>query len=410
MPFIPAQMRNDTVDNTTLYKRVVSYGGRFTDKDWYEDHKYPLPAFPYEAKWTICPKVRYAYTLTRSEFHWYYGWQEVTYNMDSGALYLADYVNTFPSLIAEYNATRQDVLTDIEMTALELLKGQSLAVGMMWRERKQTGALLLGAADTACRAIRALASKNPIKMYRILSGKNPNKKMRRTLRNTAKRVIRAGGSVGDAWLQYRYAWTPFILDVRDSIKATGVTQEKLNRCRIKANAKKRSTQYTQTIELFAQDLPHTFNVDGDFYGQAIVYYSVSNPWAAAIAGLMNVEATIWDAIPFSFVFDWFVDISSYLDLREATVGLEFQSGFISVMERRSIVDVSAPRVDMPLYNGKPCWYVRPTLPMRSDITLTRTVLSSFPTPSIRFIGNGVTPNRFVDVVSFGLGLLRRRFG
>lgn len=61
-----------------------------------------------------------------------------------------------------------------------------------------------------------------------------------------------------------------------------------------------------------------------------VYY-VYSKWQAAFSKLQltNVPLVAWEVVPYSFVFDWAVDMGDYLELANATVGCEFLSGTLS---------------------------------------------------------------------------------
>lgn len=58
-----------------------------------------------------------------------------------------------------------------------------------------------------------------------------------------------------------------------------------------------------------------------------VHYAYSK-WLAAFQKLQlgNGKLVAWEMTPYSFVFDWLVDVGSYLELANATVGCEFLSG------------------------------------------------------------------------------------
>lgn len=81
-----------------------------------------------------------------------------------------------------------------------------------------------------------------------------------------------------------------------------------------------------------------------------VYY-VYSKWQAAFAKLQltNAPLVAWEVIPYSFVFDWAVDMGDYLELANATVGCEFLSGTLSYRvagELQPAPVVFTPRVDV----------------------------------------------------------------
>jgi hypothetical protein len=46
-------------------------------------------------------------------------------------------------------------------------------------------------------------------------------------------------------------------------------------------------------------------------------------------GLANPAALVWEALPLSFVFDWFVPVGNWLQGATAEAGLEHQFGFMT---------------------------------------------------------------------------------
>lgn len=60
-----------------------------------------------------------------------------------------------------------------------------------------------------------------------------------------------------------------------------------------------------------------------------VTYSISDYSLSAVTSIADPLAVGWDLVPWSFIVDRFVDLGSYLELRNATVGTMFRSGCLS---------------------------------------------------------------------------------
>lgn len=60
-----------------------------------------------------------------------------------------------------------------------------------------------------------------------------------------------------------------------------------------------------------------------------ITYSITDASLSAITSLADPLAVGWDLVPWSFIVDRFVDLGSYLELRNATLGTTFKSGSTS---------------------------------------------------------------------------------
>jgi len=285
------------------------------------------------------------------------------------------------SRIGEYLNNRDNKL-------LKKLKGQSLPLIMAWREREETGKLFIAVANRigdACKVIR-----HPKQFVRRLY-KDYKRRDQIHLKAMERRAQKAYISflrykkwpktrksrVGDLFLQYEFAWRPLIKDIQDAIDATANTEAHLSGGHVKVGFKDSGTVTIlggrmTSIEL---ELQCEYNVRG----HQKVYWGVDSVALATLSQFQSLPETLWDSVPYSFVVDWFIDVGSYLELRNATLGLSFKNGYKSLCVEKRFTSKTRGRViayDNP-YTAQSTW------PERYQFSFQRQILKSFPEPHLQ---------------------------
>ena len=136
------------------------------------------------------------------------------------------------------------------------------------------------------------------------------------------------------WLEYQYGWKPLMGDIIGGIKniQTGMRRDPLLQqfvakgvCR--DQEQRHDTSYGRDRELTLQILVKTQYA-----------YRISSSVLDAIDtfGVINPLSIAWEAVPFSFVVDWFVPIGNTLEALTATAGLEFVSGSRSYVHYKTL--------------------------------------------------------------------------
>lgn len=115
-------------------------------------------------------------------------------------------------------------------------------------------------------------------------------------------------SLAEKWLAYNFMWKPLINDVYTLVK--GFTPVKSSPIRTRGSI---STTDTEKFESYSsvQIRTSTYDVRASVVGSIII----NDPLIAVLdeIGLADPGKIIWDAIPFSFVVDWFINIGSIID-------------------------------------------------------------------------------------------------
>lgn len=288
------------------------------------------------------------------------------------------------SMISELDAWVSGIQVWKSNTLLSKIKAQSLPILMLYKERHQTGKLITKFLDDALYTIGNL--KHPKRVLFRMGVYDPQKHTGNFLRKLRKKTMSCE-TAGDAWLQYRFAWTPLYHDIADSLKASEDFEKKIHRFSQSAG-----TKFGHGItKNMVSWLTGEENWSG-FIGGAVSYrvnYHISDVTLAGVGSMMDIPTFLWDAVPWSFVIDRVVDVSSYLDLRNATLGTEFTSGYFTTFYQRTIYPARTRTSYYPnrltyLIGGRKYFTQIFNPPPREDVYMNRVKLTSFPTPKLEY--------------------------
>jgi hypothetical protein len=117
------------------------------------------------------------------------------------------------------------------------------------------------------------------------------------------------------WLEYTFGWTPMIQDVYSA-------------CQVLSQNFGFFKHKVRTYDLYPQvqawDGGSSYSTISDCYYTCGATVRVTNPNVnlANQLGLLNPAYVLWDAVPFSFVIDWFAPVGKLLRRLSNGVGLE----------------------------------------------------------------------------------------
>jgi len=136
-------------------------------------------------------------------------------------------------------------------------------------------------------------------------------------RSRVRKITQSGGDVSSLWLEYTFGWKPLVQDIYN---ATQVLQQDFNFSKFKASRSVPAyVDYVNSSGFgYAASAAVWCNVGG--------YVRITNPnlFLANQLGLTNPAAVAYDAIPFSFVLDWFLPVQKFLASFQNDVGLEMK--------------------------------------------------------------------------------------
>jgi len=150
----------------------------------------------------------------------------------------------------------------------------------------------------------------------------PSRRALRSFRKKQTKGLRQKGELAsDVFLEFHFGWVPLVKDIG---AAVDVLQSPFNG---KVTVKGRGTAQAETG---VKPAPGSFGTNQLHVWtsrvQIIADLHVTNPnlYLANQLGLVNPVAVVWEVIPFSFVLDWFANVSSFLAQATEFMGLELR--------------------------------------------------------------------------------------
>lgn len=217
------------------------------------------------------------------------------------------------------------------------------------------------------------------------------------------------------WLEYRYGWTPLVLDIVDTLKAihaADLRKELLPRA-VRKYASGQAQQDYSVVTSQSADLqgPMTANVVANHSVEvkAYVLYSWDVPGGMVQRfndfGAFDVPRAIWEIVPWSFVIDWFVPIGDFLGALSPKIGVTTLASGYTVRRKLSVTRTVASWASNPA-TGNLQWNTSP-IPIGSQDSCSvdlkvRTVplgLPTYPPTKVQ-----LNLKRMVDAVSLLRGL------
>lgn len=120
-------------------------------------------------------------------------------------------------------------------------------------------------------------------------------------------LSRAARKVGGAWMAYRYALMPLLYSMKDIMKV--IDQNKI----ITSRATRTISPYSLNPNLPSGSSYITQEVVGSVVCRAAVVAKYSSKKLAQFQQVaLNPLSTAWELIPYSFVFDWILNVGDYI--------------------------------------------------------------------------------------------------
>lgn len=371
-----AMWTNVNIDTSTkLYQVNVS---RVVTPDYHYriTHDLPLPDQPYSLSIIDHPSPIFSRTKDYLDGKLLTNYGVSQFSMKSNdPLWSSGLANCLAQLQSLQRGRRNKLLAKI--------KGQSLPLLMLYKERHQTSKLVTKFLDDML--FCATHIRNPKAILRRYGYARPvSRKKLAYLRRFASRGLT---TVGETWLQYRFAWGPLFKDISDSFEAAAMSEKKGISSKVTAGL---PFEFVHARTSRKQDgvtgQTGTFSMTGGYH--ITCRYLITDATLAIAAQVQNLEFTLWDSIPYSFMVDRLVNIGKYLDLRYATAGVAFSSGHETTFyecnaqyDERNIFDGY-----QNLVSGSPRYYFVSDYsgPPKKSVSLNRSLLSAFPEPTLEY--------------------------
>lgn len=330
---------------------------------------------------------RYSQATTRETFVQYLERGEKTklQSLGTSTTYVRSTFTGYQQTKGSLESKMQEFLDHKSNKLLSKIKAQSLPLIMLYKERHQTGKLVLGflqKALTFAKYAKRRQWRKALGVYGVGSSRSAS-----LYYSSMKKWGDRTQTIGNAWLQARFAWRPLYHDIVDSLNAAAEYEKKIHTYRVRVGDKfERTAEYWEDPDA---ENPWTGSRKGHF--GMFVNYAITDETLAAAGSMMDIPTTLWDAVPWSFVIDRVVNISQFLDLQNATLGTQFSSGcstlfyvdFISQPES-GIISYYPNKYTYLFEQYGRYYYETGSPPTRTDVRMIRTVLSSFPTPKLEY--------------------------
>lgn len=336
----------------------------------------PIPDQPYSLSIIDHPAPYFIHTVDYFRGKKLTDYGTSAYSMKSNDPLWSSGLTNANARLTELQAGRRNKL-------LAKIKGQSLPLIMLYKERHQTGKLVTKFLDDMLYC--AAHIRNPkaiLRHYGYRKQLSPSR-----LRRLRVYATKSTHSIGDAWLQYRFAWSPLLKDIEDSLSAAAASEKKGKGFKVTAGL---PFEFTLPRTSRKQDgvTGHTgsFVMTGGYH--ITCRYYITDATLAIAAQVQNVEYTVWDSIPYSFLIDRLVNIGKYLDLRYATAGVGFSTG-----HETTFYKCTATYDDQNIFNGygnltdrSAAYYFVEDYsgPPKKSLSLNRTILTAFPEPTLEY--------------------------
>lgn len=210
-----------------------------------------------------------------------------------------------------------------------------------------------------------------------------------TFRKTWKSAISGKGPVKEAaslYLEWTYGIAPTLhelVQLTEKLKSRGSTGDALVHCRGRGSVKERVTKKSSTVFWssygYSASAPISFAIDSSYRCQLDVYLKPDlSAWnKLSEYASLNPVAWLYEATPYSFVADWFLDFGSYLRSIE-TAALN-QARFAYGTDTRSLKQVTTV-VGGEVTVGRHRFH--PSSGFHSFRGMDRFILRDFPVPKL----------------------------
>jgi len=294
---------------------------------------------------------------------------------------------------------------------LKNLRDSSFNAAQALAERKQTADLIASSATKIAKSLRNLRRGNFAKAAQDL-GLTAKKRANR--RFNSQFIVDQGKAVGNGWLELQYGWKPLLSDVYGATEALAKAnnpagnQNSIYRTVTGRARREEIVQSRSDLNRPGGSVGYSYRTDSGSMSvlvkTGVTYMKTSAPLASlASVGITNPALLAWELLPYSFVVDWFLPIGNYLESLDATSGLSFYSGYVTVFRKyRGTVNV------LSSYSENAGYY-RTFETAREDNEMTyctRTPLSSFPSAPMPTFKNPLSNSHVASAMALLLQLKR----
>lgn len=232
-----------------------------------------------------------------------------------------------------------------------------------------------------------------------ISKRSFNRLRRRHIKQTG---FDSGSFAAAALLEYNFAIKPLVNDVADIAEIYMDPNTVARTLRLVSST---SLPYSDTYETRhdtgdSSDVT-SHRIQGTFRGKVV--YRITDPSKVTdrAFGLHSASRVAWELIPFSWLVDYVVNIGDFISACSATQGLAFSHGTYSFKGTETVRNTYSRYYP---FNGSSSQSLRYTANAVYQ-GYTRTVMSSFPRPTLKVVLSDISAGQMSNVFALGTLLL-----
>jgi hypothetical protein len=216
---------------------------------------------------------------------------------------------------ATATSVRMECLNKARARFIEKLGAQA-SLGITLVQHRQAVDMIANRAGQLLQVFKALRKGDVAGAGKVL-GKDlsPTK-----YRGTPRSAARGGANI---FLEYVFGWAPLVGDIQSAVD---VLQGPIPLARVKGTAVIRHSWSYPRFLAFEHELTQHVTMQRALV-QADVSVSNANLYLANKLGLVNWASVVYDAIPWSFVVGWFVNVEQFLAQYTDLQGLKVEKAF-----------------------------------------------------------------------------------
>lgn len=225
--------------------------------------------------------------------------------------------------------------TSVNQELISKARGNNWNVGIFGAELGKTASMVAQRATHLAHMANTLRRGDLFGFFRLFhrSVRSPNNITRHMSRFKDNYKLSPAQAAGNAWLEYRYGWRPFLKDVRDATNTLLDAASRPRDTEISVSARRvREAATTQKNVVLFDDV--SFRITGEIL--EVIEESLRVKWRFAPSsldmpasfGLLNPLEVAWELLPFSFVADWFLPIGAYLSAMDVPLRFEHRGGSV----------------------------------------------------------------------------------
>lgn len=235
-----------------------------------------------------------------------------------------------PDMISLAYADERSMAINTAIAEFRQRLSESAELAVNLAERKQAMDMITNRAHQLFSAARALRRGGPFAFLSELKITPDSSTLRKARKDHRK--WKRSKDFSNLWLEYHFGWSPLVKDIGNAVD---FLQGPIPMGPISAKGRRVSLDFSEVVSDSTDLLRSTTtrNIKGWIQckvgGQ--VHMTNSDLFLANRMGFTNPFVVAWELVPFSFVVDWFVNVSDVLRNFDGYVGIDIKEPYHTVV-------------------------------------------------------------------------------